>query len=62
MSGKDSETRPSGKDTPFGPSGARPEPDREKGRLDKPAKPEDDTATDERREKPVRGAENLDDQ
>ncbi len=38
----------------------RSETDPEKGgrtKYDKPARPEDDTATDERRDKPIRGPE-----
>lgn len=50
------------KDTPFGPSGATPRPGQEKGRLDKPAKPEDDFATDERRSRAIQGQEDIEDQ
>ncbi len=43
----------------FGPGGA-PDAGGGKTKYDKPARPEDDTATDERRDKPIRGTEPWD--
>lgn len=52
--------RPGGdKKNPYGESKAEPKPEGGKTKYDKPAKGEDDFATDELREKRIRGNEGM---